>query len=125
MADRDNTFAGSVKDDVTPLSINAQTGTAYTAALDDAKVGALLTLSNASAITFTLPQDSDVAFAIGSIVDFMQLGAGQVTVAAGSGATLRKASATAKMIAQYAVAKARKVSANTWVIYPSGDFAAS
>ena len=40
----------------------------------------MVTLSNASAITVTLPQDSAVAFPIGAEVDFLWLGVGQPTL---------------------------------------------
>lgn len=102
-------------------AINAQTGTTYTLVAGDC--GKLVTMSNASAITLTLPQDSDATMPIGTYVDLYQLGAGQVTVAAGTGATLRKNAATAKLNGQYASAFVQKISANTWRL--GGELAAS
>ena len=102
-------------------AINAQTGTTYTLAASDC--GKLVTLSNASAITLTVPQDSDATIPIGTYVDLYQLGAGQVTVVAGSGATLRKNAATAKLNGQYASAFVQKISANTWRL--GGELAVS
>lgn len=102
-------------------SVNAQTGTTYTLVAGDK--GKLVTLSNASGITLTVPQDSDATIAIGTTIDGYQLGAGQVTVAAGSGATLRVSGATAKARAQYSRFAVQKVSANTWSL--TGDLAAS
>ena len=106
-----------------PLSqtVNAQTGTTYTLVAGDA--GKLVTLSNASAITLTVPQDSDATIAVGTYVDLYQLGAGQVTVAAGTGATLRTSGLTSKARAQYSRLGVQKVSANTWSLF--GDLAAS
>lgn len=101
--------------------INAQTGTTYTLVAGDA--GKMVTLSNVSAITLTVPQDSDATIAIGTYIDLYQLGAGQVTVVAGSGATLRVSGLTAKARAQYSRFAVQKVSANTWVVF--GDLAAS
>ena len=101
--------------------INAQTGTSYTLVAGDA--GKLVTLSNASAITLTVPQDSDATIAIGTYIDGYQLGAGQVTVVAGSGATLRVSGLTAKARAQYSRFSLQKVSANTWSL--GGDLASS
>lgn len=101
--------------------VNAQTGTTYTLVAGDA--GKLVTLSNVAAVTLTLPQDSDATIAIGTYVDLYQLGAGQVTVAAGTGATLRTSGLTAKARAQYARFGVQKVSANTWSLF--GDLAAS
>ena len=47
----------------------------------------MVTLSNAAAITVTLPQNTTTAFPIGAEIDFLWLGVGQPTFAAGSGAT--------------------------------------
>jgi hypothetical protein len=102
-------------------TINAQTGTTYTLVAADA--GKLVTLSNASPITLTLPQDSDATIAIGSYVDLATIGAGQVTTVAGTGATLRTSGLTAKTRAQYARFGVQKISANTWQLF--GDLAAS
>jgi hypothetical protein len=102
-------------------AINAQVGTTYTLVAGDA--GRLVTLSNSSAITLTVPQDSDATIAVGTYVDLYQLGAGQVTVAAGTGATLRVSGLTAKARAQYSRLVVQKVSANTWSL--AGDLAAS
>lgn len=102
-------------------SVNAQTGTTYTLVAGDA--GKLVTLSNASAITLTVPQDSDATIAVGTYVDLMQLGAGQVTVAAGTGATLRTSGLTAKARAQYARFGVQKIAADTWSLF--GDLAAA
>ncbi len=102
-------------------SVNAQTGTSYTLVAADA--GKLVTLSNGSAVTLSVPQDSDATIAIGTYVDLYALGAGQVTVQAGSGATLRTSGLTAKSRAQYARFGVQKVSANTWSLF--GDLAAS
>lgn len=102
-------------------AVNAQTGTTYTLVAGDA--GKLVTLSNASAITMSVPQDSAATIAIGTYVDLYQLGAGQVTVAAGTGATLRVGGLTAKARAQYSRLTVQKVSANSWSLM--GDLAAS
>ena len=102
-------------------TVNAQTGTSYTLVAGD--VSKLVTLSNAAAITLTVPQDSDATIPVGSYVDLVQLGAGQVTVQAGSGATLRVSGLTAKARAQYARLGVQKIAANTWSLF--GDLAAS
>jgi hypothetical protein len=64
-------------------SINAQTGTTYTLVASDA--GKVVTLTNASAITLTIPDD---VFAAGEKVLIIQGGAGSVTITAGAGVTL-------------------------------------
>jgi hypothetical protein len=96
------------------LTLNAQTGTTYTLVLTDS--AKFVTLSNASVITATIPPNSSVAFPIGSQVNLMQLGAGQVTVAAGAGVTLRSAGTLVKTSAQYAVATLLKIDTDTWVL---------
>ena len=95
------------------LTLNAQTGTTYTLVLTDAHK--LVTLSNASAITATIPPNSDVAFEIGDQVNLLQLGAGQVTVAAGAGVTLRSAGSLVNISAQYAVVTCVKIASDEWV----------
>jgi hypothetical protein len=99
----------------TAQAINAQTGTTYTLVAADA--GKLVTLSNAAAITLTVPQDSAATLAIGTTVDLMQLGVGELTVVAGTGATLRLGGETATARAQYSRVMLQKISANTWVVY--------
>ena len=102
-------------------TVNPQTGTSYTPVAGDA--GKLITLSNAAAIAVSLPQDSAATIAIGTYLDFLQLGAGQVTLQAGAGATVRLSGLTGKIRAQYARAGAQKIAANTWSVF--GDLAAS
>lgn len=94
---------------------NAQTGTTYTLVLTDASK--LVTLSNGSAITLTVPPDSDVAFDVGTTISVIQLGAGQVTVAPGSGVTLSSRGAALKCTGQYSAAALHKLATDTWVVF--------
>jgi hypothetical protein len=99
------------------LGINAQTGTTYTTVLDDN--GKLVTLSNASAITLTIPPNSSVAYPVGAQLNLAQLGAGQVTFAQGSGVTIVSTGATAsapKLRAQYSTATAVQTSTDNWLV---------
>jgi len=96
------------------LTLNAQTGTTYTLVLTDAQK--LVTLSNASAITATVPPNSSVAFDVGDQVNLLQLGAGQVTVAAGVGVTIRSEASKLKLKAQYATATLVKIGTDEWVL---------
>ena len=96
------------------LTLNAQTGTTYTLVLADAHK--LVTLSNGSAITLTVPPNSSVAFETGDQVNLLQLGAGQVTVAAGSGVTLRSEGSKVKLTGQYALATLVKIGTDEWVL---------
>jgi len=96
------------------IAINAQTGTTYTAVLTDD--GKLVTMSNASANTITIPPNSGVAFGIGTQINIAQLGAGATTIVAGSGVTLNSAGAKLKLDAQYAVATCVKTGTDTWFV---------
>ena len=96
------------------VAINAQTGTTYTTVLSDD--GKLVTCDNASAIALTIPPNSSVAYGIGTQINIMQLGAGQVTITAGAGVTLRSAGSKLKTNAQYAVATCCKIATDTWVV---------
>lgn len=95
------------------LTLNAQTGTTYTLVLTDAHK--LVTLSNASAISLTVPTNASVAFDIGDQVNLLQLGAGQVTVS-GSGVTIRSEGSKLKLKGQYATATLVKIGTDEWVL---------
>ena len=98
-----------------PLTQNTQTGTTYTAVLADAEK--MITLSNAAAITMTIPANASVAYPIGTKLNFMQLGAGQVTVAITTDTLNVESSLTLLLAGQYAAATAFKVTATTWVLF--------
>jgi hypothetical protein len=95
------------------LTLNAQTGTTYTLVLTDAHK--LVTLSNASAISLTVPTNASVAFDIGDQVNLLQLGAGQVTVS-GAGVTLRSQGSKLKLNGQYSTATLVKIGTDEWVL---------
>jgi hypothetical protein len=102
------------------LGITTDTSTGYTTVLSDN--GKLITLSNASAITATIPPNSSVAYPVGAQLNFVQYGAGQVTFTQGAGVTIVSTGATAsapKTRAQYSSATAIQVSANNWLV--AGD----
>jgi hypothetical protein len=105
---------------VTGRSINTQTGTSYTLVLSDQLN--VVTLNNASAITLTIPPNSSVAFPIGTSIDIIQLGAGQVTVAGGTGVTVNS-TPTLKLRVQYSVGSCLKIATDTWIFM--GDLATS
>lgn len=113
-----STVAGlTLTSPVINLGVNAQSGTSYTTVLADN--GKLVTQTNASAITTTIPPFASVAYATGAQITFAQLGAGQVIFAAGSGVTIVSTGATAsapKLRAQYSTATAICVSQDNWLI---------
>jgi hypothetical protein len=69
-----------------PMTLNAQNGD-YTFALSDAG-NVLVEGTKSTGQTFTIPPNSSAAFAIGSVIEVNAVGAGGVTVAAGSGVTI-------------------------------------
>jgi hypothetical protein len=114
----------TISDPKIAQSINAQTGTTYTFVLADQ--GKYITASNASAQTYSIPTNASVAFPIGTSIDLIQIGAGQVTVSAASSGTTTVLStgATAagpKARVQYSALTCKKVATDTWHII--GDIA--
>lgn len=97
------------------VTANAQTGTTYTLVLTDA--GKVVEMNNASANTLTVPPNASVAFPTGTVLDIAQTGAGQTTVAAGSGVTINSRGAALKLAGQYAQAGLIKTATNTWRFY--------
>lgn len=93
--------------------IKAVGSTSYAPVLTDENK--MVTLSNAAAITVTLPSNTTTAFPIGAEIDFLWLGVGQPTFVAGSGATAGGTPGL-KLRAQYSAATAKKVSTNGWVV---------
>ena len=97
----------------TKVTENAQTGTTYTLVLTDAALK-LVTLSNASAITVTVPTNASVAFPTGSVVNLQQIGAGQVTIAGDTGVTVNGTGT--KTRAQWSAASLVKTGTDTWTL---------
>jgi hypothetical protein len=102
------------------LPFNAQVGTTYTIALTDA--GDVVTLTNASAITVTVPTNASVAFPIGTQITLAQMGAGKVTVAGAAGVTVYSTDSHLSLRAQYSSGTLIKTATNTWLLI--GDLAA-
>jgi hypothetical protein len=94
-------------------AFQTQTGTTYTPVIGDR--GFIITMNNGSAQTVTIPPNSSVAFAIGNKFQVIGLGAGEVTMAAGSGVTLR-ATPGLKLRAQYSSVMCIKIATDEWVL---------
>lgn len=92
--------------------INSQTGTAYTLVLTDK--GKLVRMSNAAANVLTVPPNSSVAFPVNSWVDIGQYGAGQTSIAAGAGVTIRSSGSKLKLGGQYSAAQLIKIANDEW-----------
>jgi hypothetical protein len=119
------TLAGAIDTSVGQITLNAQTGTTYTFVLADNK-NKLVTGNNASATTFSIPTNASVAFPVGTVINVVQIGAGQITINAVTSGTTTIASTGAtstapKLRAQYSAAACIKVATDTW--YVIGDLA--
>jgi hypothetical protein len=97
---------------------NRQTAS-YTLVLSDADK--LVEINNASANNLTIPLNSSVAFATGTQILLAQYGAGQTTIVATSGVTVRSNGAKLKLNAQYSGATLIKIAENEWYLF--GDIA--
>ena len=75
----------------TTLAFNAQTGTTYTLVLADA-ANKLVTTSNASAVTVTIPPS---VFSAGNQINVQSIGVGLTSFAAGAGVTITSTGASA------------------------------
>lgn len=116
-------LGSSVDSALGQLTLNAQTGTTYTFVLTDNR-NKLVTASNAAAQTYTIPLNSSVAFPTGSMINIIQIGAGQVTIQGASGVTVASTGATStapKLRVQYSAATLIKVGTDSW--YVIGDIA--
>jgi hypothetical protein len=111
-------FTWIAQDDMS-LTINAQTGTTYTAALADA-TNTIVTMDNASANTFNIPTDASVNFDIGTVLNIYMKGAGVTTITATTPGTTGVVSAGATIgspvLARYKTASAIKLAANSWTV---------
>lgn len=112
-ADADKPVSTAQSATIAAIPINAQTGTTYTLVLADA--GADVHMNNASANTVTVPPNSTVALPVGVTVFVTQVGAGQTTVAAGSGVTIN-ADGGLKVGARYKSVALRKTATDTWLL---------
>jgi hypothetical protein len=102
------------------LGVNAQVGTTYTTVLADN--GKLVTLSNTSPITVTIPPFSSVAYPVGAQLNFVGINTGTTTFAQGAGVTIVSTGATASapaLRARYSSATAICISQDNWLI--AGD----
>jgi len=101
------------------FAINAQTGTSYTAVLND-QYSKLITMDNAAANDFLIPTDASVAFPVGTVLNVYMKGAGVTTIKAVTAGTTTVVSAGATaaqpVLAQYKVAACIKIAANSWVV---------
>ncbi len=104
----------------TTLGFNAQTGTTYTLVAADAS-NKLVTTSNASAVTVTVPPN---VFAAGEQINLQSIGVGLTSLAQGAGVTITSTGATASapvLRARYSGCTIVCTASNTFTVF--GDIA--
>jgi hypothetical protein len=98
------------------LSVEPNTQTAsYTLTLGDAWL--CIEYNSASAGNLLIPTDASVAFQIGTVIEWFQMGAGQLTIVAVTpGTTTVRNSSSNTARAQNSSGAIRKRAANDWVL---------
>ena len=100
-------------------TIDAKTASYTLSALTERD--SIIEISNASATTLTIPLNSSVAYPVGTTIDIIQTGAGQVTIGNAVGVTVN-ATPGLKLRTQWSSATLLKRATNTWLVY--GDLTA-
>lgn len=101
------------------VTANRQTASYTLVAADASKA---VEMEVAAANTLTVPANATVAFAIGTVIEVLQYGAGQTTLAGAAGVTLRSPGGKLKIAVQYGSASLRKLAADEWAV--EGNLAA-
>jgi hypothetical protein len=80
--------------------------------------GSVLTVNSSSNLEVTVPANSSVAFPIGTKVEIIRMGSGDVSIipVSGSGVTIRHKDNYSKISKQYAGAMLVKIAADEWVL---------
>jgi hypothetical protein len=101
------------------FTLNAQTGATYTAVSTD-QFQTLVTMNNASANAFKIPTNASVAFAVGTVITVLNIGAGTCTISAVTPGTTTVLSAggtaASPTLAQYKSAACIKTGTDAWYI---------
>lgn len=113
-----NTAAQGNDSRFTQISASQQSG-AYTFVPGDA--GTCVECTAAGATNFTIDTNANQAIPVNSVIEVFQDGAGQVTIVAAGGVTLRSDGSKVKTAAQYATIRLRQRATNEWVL--AGDLA--
>jgi hypothetical protein len=106
-----NYFAGKT---ILTVKYNRQTAS-YT--LVDADRSKMVEMNVATANNLTIPLNSSVPFAIGTQIEVAQYGAGQTTIVATGGVTIRSASGNLKIASQYVAVSLLKIGTDEWYCF--------
>jgi len=104
---------------LTSFTIGAANTVDYTAVLAD-QYQVLQIMNKATAVAFKIPTDASVAFAVGTAITVLNIGAGLLTISAVTPGTTTVlsvgATAASPTVAQYKSAVCIKTAANTWYV---------
>lgn len=113
------TLGNSVDSNVGAITTRDVSGTTDTFVIADAR-NKLIRYSSTSNVAVTIPLNSSVAFATGSVINLIKTGAtGEITISGAVGVTITSAgatSATPKITGQWKAASCIKVDTNTWYV---------
>jgi len=104
---------------LTAFTVGAANTVDYTAVLAD-QYQVLQLMNKATAIAFKIPTDASVAFAVGTAITVLNIGAGTCTISAVTPGTTTVlsagATAASPTLAQYKSAVCIKTAANAWYV---------
>lgn len=100
------------------VATNRQTAS-YGLVLADA--GKVVEMNVASGNNLTVPLAATQAFAVGTVIELLQYGAGQTTIVPTGGVTIRSSGGKLKLTGQYSGASLRKIATDEWQL--AGDIA--
>jgi len=104
---------------LTAFTVGTANTVDYTAVLAD-QYQVLQLMNKATAVAFKIPTDASVAFAVGTAITVLNIGAGTCTISAVTPGTTTVLSAGAvaasPTLAQYKTAVCLKTAANTWYV---------
>lgn len=104
----------AIDNSVSTETENAQSGTSYTFALTDG--GKMVTGSNSSPTTFTVPTNSSIGFPIGTRIDVLQIGTGKITIANSVGVILLSQGGNKTIKEQYVACTLWKKDTDLWYL---------
>ena len=112
-------LSASAFNGLTAFTVNTAATTDYTAVLND-QYQVIQQMNKATAIAFKIPTNASVAFAVGTVITVLNIGAGTCTISATTSGTTTVLSAGAvaasPTLAQYKSAACIKVATDTWYV---------
>lgn len=97
-----------------PWPVTTQTGASYTFTAGD--VGSTVRFDRATAQTAVIPANALVSIPIGAEIEIGQIGAGALTIQAGTDVTLQGFGSTFVFPGQHAYGRLRKIDTNVWTL---------